>query len=56
MTYPTARSRGVVFGALLAALPGLDVLMAGNAPGPMHVITAMLGIALSAAVLAGWRY
>ncbi|HEX7054297.1 MAG TPA: hypothetical protein VF211_10255 [Burkholderiales bacterium] len=48
MTYRTARRGSALVGALLLALPFLEVGFGFAEPGPIHFIVAMLGVSLLA--------
>jgi hypothetical protein len=48
MTYRTARRSGAVAGALLLALPIVEVQYGFASAGPMHFLVATLGVSLIA--------
>ena len=48
MIHRGARAGGVIAGALLRALPALDVLLGAPSPGPVNFAVAGFGVALIA--------
>jgi hypothetical protein len=48
MTYRSARRGGAIAGALLLALPLIEVFFGFGQPGPVHYIVAALGVSLLA--------
>jgi hypothetical protein len=48
MTYREARRGGAIAGALLLAMPLVEVLYGMATPGPVHFVVGSLGLALVA--------
>ena len=46
MTYRTARRGGAIAGALLFAMPLVEVLYGMASPGPVHFMVGSLGLGL----------
>ncbi len=51
MTHREARGGAAIAGAILVAMPILEVALGVGVPGPLHFIVGMLGAALLAAGL-----